>query len=133
MAGPQAFGLGITMKEDSKVLVGLLARDHPGGLTSKYCTGLPPPATTESTEQTEHDLETLQEQHKALVAALEKAKLAKEVRDMEAALEALKTSAPPLTTGTLPLGGTPAPPLPTHAALPTSPYFEVSELYSTLG
>ncbi|KAI8517548.1 hypothetical protein Bbelb_035650 [Branchiostoma belcheri] len=49
---------------------------------------------------------------------------------MEAALEALKTSAPPLTTGTLPLGGTPAPPLPTHAVLPTSPDYLVSELYS---
>ncbi|KAI8517512.1 hypothetical protein Bbelb_035290 [Branchiostoma belcheri] len=97
-----------------------LRRTEKGGVTSKYCTGLPPPATTESTEQTEHDLETLQEQHKALVAALEKAKLAKEVRDMEAALQALETSAPPLTTGTLPPSGTPASPLPTHAVLPTS-------------
>ncbi|KAI8500845.1 hypothetical protein Bbelb_216630 [Branchiostoma belcheri] len=74
--------------------------------------------TTEQSEQTDPHLESLQEQHRALTAALQEAKLAKEVRDMEAALQALKTSAPPptigtpalpLTTGSLPFGGTTAP------------------------
>ncbi|KAI8514880.1 hypothetical protein Bbelb_074710 [Branchiostoma belcheri] len=61
---------------------GQLTRDHPHGLTGKYCTGIPP--STEHvevppTEPTERDLETLQGQH----AALQKAKLAKEVQEMQ--------------------------------------------------
>ncbi|KAI8487978.1 hypothetical protein Bbelb_344260 [Branchiostoma belcheri] len=137
---------------------GKLARDHPYGLTGKYCQGfplstdpevVPPPKPTETTDSTEstdptestapkestdpttgstarteqdlktteQDLETLQQQHEALTTALQKAKLAKEIGEMQAALQALQVS-----TKTQPAAASPAaPPLSGPTALVPSP------------
>jgi len=114
---------------------GILIRDHHHAKAGRFCTGPPWPAPTPSPDPPAAadspqipDLETLQQQREDLQSAIQRARLAREVRDLEADLRALQlditsgkpVNSPPATPEKQLPGATPPVPPPANQTPPPS-------------